>query len=408
MKRARLFLRFLGRIEGLPVAVVLAVLYIAFIITAPDVFLKYRIYMSFLQTVAPPLILALGLTFVITAGEIDLSFPAVVAFSGFVFAWGYRTFGQTWWSGWVGLILALIAGGVVGCINGLIVARIGVPSIMATLAAQFFWNGVTVLLVGGLSWNLKGIDNNLVHKLFVGRIYGVIPDQGRGRIGVPSQALWALALAIVLWFILNRHKFGESIMFIGDNPNVARVMGISVEATKIRLFTMMGVISAFAGVILTLQVRVFFPTQGGGMLLPVMAAVFIGGTSIAGGMGSVAGTFFGAYIIGSLEAGVVASGISGFWVQLVEGVVMGTSVVLNVLMSEGHIAVISDRIRRWGVPVRARMAVLSDRIRRRSAPARARMTVVTDRVRRWIVPTRARMTDETTKTDDAESTDRAP
>jgi simple sugar transport system permease protein len=109
----------------------------------------------------------------------------------------------------------------------------------------------------------------------------------------------------------------------------------------------MGVIAAFAGVILTLEVRVFFPTQGGGMLLPVMAAVFIGGTSIAGGYGSLVGTFFGAYIIGSLEAGVVATGISGFWVQLVEGLVMAASITLHALADEGHTAAIADRFRQW-------------------------------------------------------------
>ena len=85
----------------------------------------------------------------------------------------------------------------------------------------------------------------------------------------------------------------------------------------------MGVIAAFAGLLLTLEINVFFPTQGSGFLLPTMAAVFIGGTSIAGGLGSIAGTFFGAYIIGSLEAGVVATTISGYWVQLIEGLVMG-------------------------------------------------------------------------------------
>ena len=96
-------------------------------------------------------------------------------------------------------------------------------------------------------------------------------------------------------------------MFIGDNANVARVMGINVEATRIKLFTVMGVIAAFAGLLLTLEINVFYPTQGQGFMLPVMAAVFVGGTSIAGGLGSIVGTFFGAYIIGSLEAGVVAT-----------------------------------------------------------------------------------------------------
>ncbi len=191
---------FMGKIEGLPIAAVLLLLYIAFMITAPDVFLKYRIYMSFLQTVAPPLILALGLTFVITAGEMDLSFPATVAFSGFVFAWGYKTFDDSLgraWAAWLGVALALGAGGFVGLVNGIMVAKIGVPSIMATLAAQFFWNGVTVLLSGGLQGTLKGFydyvqgqkgpEDNIVHKIFVGRIYGIIPDQGRGHIGFPPR-----------------------------------------------------------------------------------------------------------------------------------------------------------------------------------------------------------------------------
>jgi simple sugar transport system permease protein len=335
----------LGKIEGLPVATVLVALYVTFIITAPLVFSGYRIYMSFLQTVPPLLVCGLGLTFVITAGEIDLSFGAVVAFAGFVFAWVFKTFDSPW-APWAALVLALAAGALVGYVNGLLVAKIGVPSIMATLAAQFFWTGVTVLFAGGLSWNIKGIEDNIVHTIFVGRIGGI----------VPAQALWAAALAVFLWFILNRHKFGEEIMFIGDNADVARVMGINVEATRIKLFTMNGVIAAFAALLLTIEMNTFWPTQGEGFLLPVMAAVFIGGTSIAGGEGSIVGSFFGAYIIGSLEAGVVATGIGGYWTQLVSGLVMAASVVLNIMIGEGHIATFSARIRHWSMPVRSQTA----------------------------------------------------
>jgi simple sugar transport system permease protein len=340
MKRSRSPLAFLGKIEGLPVAAVLVVLYAIFIITAPTVFSGYRIYMSFLQTVPPVLVCALGLTLVITAGEIDLSFPAVVALSGFIFAWVFKNVHAPW-AAWAGFVLALAGGALVGYINGLLVAKIHVPSIMATLAAQFFWYGATVLLANGLQLNIKEVTTDSVHAIFVGRIGGI----------VPAQAVWALALAIFLWFILNRHKFGEAIMFIGDNADVARVMGINVEATRIKLFIVMGVIAAFAGLLLTLEINVFYPTQGGGFLLPTMAAVFIGGTSIAGGLGSIAGTFFGAYIIGSLEAGIVATTISGYWVQLVEGVVMGASMVLNVVIGEGRIGIISNRLRHWGVPI---------------------------------------------------------
>jgi simple sugar transport system permease protein len=336
MNRTTSRFAFLGKLEGLPIGMVLAVLYVVFIFTAPSVFTGYRIYMSFFQTVPPMLVLAIGLTFIITAGEIDLSFPAVVALAGFVFTWWFKTFHTPL----IGFILALVSGALVGYINGLLVARLRVPSIMATLAAQFFWYGVTILIAGGLQINIEEITTTTIHTVFVGRLFGVFP----------IQALWALALTVFFWFILNRHKFGEAIMFIGDNAEVARVMGINVEATRIRLFTLHGVIAAFAGLLLTMEINVFFPTQGQGMLLPVMAAVFIGGTSIAGGQGVLVGTFFGSYIIGSLEAGVVATGIGGYWVQLVEGLVMAASVILNVVIGEEGVSMLSRTARKWAVP----------------------------------------------------------
>lgn len=355
MTQLRAIVRFFFKLEGLAVAGVLALLYVVFIMTAPDVFLKPRIYTSFMQTISPQLIIALGLTFVITAGEIDLSFPAVVALAGFAFVWTYQNV-DYWWGPWLGVLVAILVGSGVGYVNGLLVAGIGVPSIMATLATQFFWYGVTILVADGKSVALTGIRDEPIYDVFVGRIHGILPDQRGVPVGIPAQAVWALGLTILFWFILNRHKFGEAVMFIGDNADVARVMGINVEATKIKLFTLMGAISAFAGVLLTLEINVFFPTQGEGYLLPVMAAVFIGGTSFAGGLGKIIGTFFGAYIIGSLEAGVVASGISGYWVQLVKGIVMGASVVLNILIGEGRMEAYSQRLQQWGIPIGAKSA----------------------------------------------------
>ena len=325
------------RIEGLPMFGVLVALYGFFILTAPNVFTGRRIYMSFLQTVPPMLVLALGLTLVITAGEIDLSFASTVAFSGLCFAWAYRNVDGPI-GVWVALVAALLAGALVGYVNGLLIARVGVPSIMATLAAGFFWSGVTVLLAGGLSWSIRDIQDDLAHSIFTGRLFDL----------VPAQALWSLGLAVVLWFVLNRHRFGEAIMFIGDNVNVARVVGINVAATKIKLFTLNGVIAGFAGVLLTIELHTFWPTQGQGYLLLALAAVFIGGTSIAGGEGTVVGTLFGAYIIGSLEAGVVATGVDGYWTSLITGLVMGASVVLNIVISGGSLARLTESLRSWG------------------------------------------------------------
>lgn len=320
MKKIKPITTGLTRIEGLPIMMVYFVLMGVFVLAAPKVFTGYRIYMSFLQTIPPLLVLGLGLTLVIAAGEIDLSFSAIIAFSGFIFSFIFRTLGAPW----LAFILALGGGALVGFINGVLVAKIGIPSIMATLATQFFWNGLTILLSGGLSWNIKEIRPYFIHTLFVGRIGGI----------VPAQSLWAVGVAVFLWFILNRHKFGEHILFIGDNVDVARVMGVNVAATKIKLFTLMGLISGFAAVLLTLEMVNFWTTQGAGFLLPVLAAVFIGGTSIAGGGGTIVGSFFGAYIIGSLEAGVVATGIGGYWVRLTTGLVMAGSVTLNSMLEQ--------------------------------------------------------------------------
>jgi simple sugar transport system permease protein len=331
MKHLKVSIAKLVKIEGLTIIGVFIALMILFIMTAPHVFTGYRIYMSFLQTVPPLLILALGLTFVITAGEMDLSFSAIIAFSGFIFCFIFRTFGTPW----LAFILALLSGALVGYINGLLVAKVGVPSIMATLAAQFFWNGLTILLSRGLSWNIKEIRPYFIHTLFVGRIGGI----------VPAQSLWGVGVAVFLWFILNRHTFGEHILFIGDNVDVARVMGVNVTTTKIKLFVFMGVISAFASILLTLEMINFWTTQGAGLLLPTIAAVFIGGTSIAGGYGTVIGSFFGAYIVGSLEAGVVASGIGGYWTRLVTGLVMAASVSLNIILNKEKGEGLKERIK---------------------------------------------------------------
>lgn len=331
MNHLKLSIAKLVKIEGLTIIGVFIALMVFFIITAPRVFTGYRIYMSFLQTVPPLLILALGLTLVITAGEIDLSFSAIIAFSGFIFCYIFRTFGTPW----LAFILALSSGALVGLVNGWMVAKVGIPSIMATLAAQFFWNGLTILLSGGLSWNIKEIRPYFIHTLFVGRIGGI----------VPAQSLWGVGVAVFLWFILNRHTFGEHILFIGDNVDVARVMGVNVTATKIKLFVFMGIISAFAGVLLTLEMINFWTTQGAGLLLPTIAAVFIGGTSLVGGYGTVIGSFFGAYIVGSLEAGVVASGIGGYWTRLVTGLVMAASVGLNIVLSREKGEGIKERIK---------------------------------------------------------------
>ena len=142
------------RVEGLPIILVFFVLLGLFMYTAPEVFLAPYIYTTFLSTLPPLVLLAVGLTFVIGAGEIDLCFPAIISFSGFVFAVLFKQYDL----GWIAVAAGLASGLLVGFVNGLLIARVGVPSFMATLATQFFWAGMATVLSGGKSYALRGAE----------------------------------------------------------------------------------------------------------------------------------------------------------------------------------------------------------------------------------------------------------
>jgi simple sugar transport system permease protein len=148
------------------------------------------------------------------------------------------------------------------------------------------------------------------------------------------QAFWTAAIAVLLWFILNRHRFGEHVLFIGDSNDVSRVVGIDVDREKIKLFTLMGGLAAIAAILLTLENKNYFGNQGQGYLLTAIASVLIGGTSIFGGRATVVGTVFGCFIIGMIEAGLVATGLTGAWVRTVQGLVFLISIIFYLYVEE--------------------------------------------------------------------------
>lgn len=307
------------KIEGTAIALVLALLILVFMLTAPRAFMGFRVYMSFMATVPPPMIIALGLTLVVVAGEMDLSFPSVVAMASYVFCILYQDYDQTW----LALIAALAVGTAMGWVNGLVITKLGIPSLIATLAMLFLWGGLVTVVSNGASLAIPDIEDDVIHMVFAGRL-GVFP----------VQFVWAIVVAVLIWMLLNRHKFGESLLFVGDSMKVAKVVGIAIDREKIKLFTLMGMLSALAGVFLTLETTTYFSNAGMGYLLIVVAAVFIGGTSIFGGSGKVAGTVFGSLIVAIIEAGLVASGVQGFWTRFFIGLVFIISVTMNAVLED--------------------------------------------------------------------------
>jgi len=295
-----------------------------FIAAVPEVFLQSRIYISYLSIIPFTMILALALTPLIIAKEIDLSFPSIMAVSGYIFSQTYLTFDNTF----LAFLLSLVFGFFAGLFNGLIVVKVGVPSIIATIGSQFLFRGLAMILSGGSALSIIDIKENYISELFTGRWFGIFP----------AQSFWVILFAFIIWFVLFKHKFGNEVLFVGDNIKAAKMMGINTDKTRIILFIQMGMISSFSAVLLTLEMASWWPTNGEGYLLLVFASIFIGGTSVFGGSGTIFGTFIGAIIIGIIESGIIAMGLDGFYTRFIYGVIILIAVCVHAkILKKGKI-----------------------------------------------------------------------
>lgn len=297
-------------------------LWIVFIAAAPDTFLSSRIYYAFMSTIPFFAIMAIPLTMVVIAGEIDLSFPSIMAMGMVAFSFVYNStaiIDNVSLRVVLAFVAALLAGTIIGWLNGVIVVRFGIPSLVATIGTQFLWRGAVLVLTQGANFTLSYVKGSFLYSALVGKIGGYLP----------MQMVWLVIISILGWVLLNRHKFGAHIYLIGDNVNSAELMGINTGRVRIQAFMLIGLVSAFAGVVASFHVAYFWPSLGDGYLLSTLASVFLGGTSVFGGTGTILGTFLGAFIIGAIEAATVAVGLTGFWTQLIYGLIIVLSVTMH-------------------------------------------------------------------------------
>ncbi len=343
------------------------VVWVAFLIGSPRTFLSPQIYKAFMQTTPFFAIIALPATLVVIAKEIDLSFPSIMA-------WGVANFTITYSvtnNYLLSLLSLLLAGLYAGFLNGLFVvnvvvglvaliggvavyglvflltnnlllafigllvtavlayflnkrveSRIGIPSLVATIGTQFLWRGVVLVVTNGKGVSLTGTQGTWLHTLGVGR-FG----------DVPAQMIWMIIIAVAVWVFLNRTRPGAHVYLIGDNIDSARLMGINADGRKIMVFCLVGVAAAFAGLLSSLEVTYFWPNMGDGTLLMTLSSVFLGGTSVFGGTGTIFGTFVASFIIGAINAGIVAAGLTGFWTQFIYGLIIVISVSIQTILS---------------------------------------------------------------------------
>jgi ribose/xylose/arabinose/galactoside ABC-type transport system permease subunit len=278
-----------------------------FIAANPKVFLDYRAYTAVFTSLGASIIMATSVVFVVASGELDLSFPSVIGLSAWLFAVIVKIGGGPA----LGFVAALLLGCGVGVVNGVLVTKVRLSSLVATLGMNFLIRGLIMILTNGLSISLPALRETTFFAVFAGQLGNF-----------PVQMLWSIGFAVVYWLIFNRHRFGGHVCYIGDNTTSAREMGIRVDRVKILTFVLIGFSSGFSGVLLTLINTSFWPTTGDGYLLPTLAAVFLGGTPTWGGVGTVYGAVVGAFILGFVDTGIVASGLTGFYKQFFYGLIL--------------------------------------------------------------------------------------
>jgi simple sugar transport system permease protein len=310
-----LFLRRYGLQSGTVVMAV--VLWIILAVGSAETWLHFDIYSALMSTVPVTQagIIALTLTIVVIAKEIDLSFGSVMAVGTWVFMSSHQPE--------LGLLAGLVAGLIVGLLNGFIVVRFGIPSLVATIGAWFFWAGI-VLVGTGAGGAGTDFASGFVSELLTGRIGGYIP----------AEMPWMIGIAIVLWVVLNRTRFGAHVYLVGDNEQSARMMGVRTNRVRIGVFALMGLAAAFCGIASTLEANYFWPTVGSGAMLPTVATVFLGGTSIFGGRGTIFGTVVAAFVIGAIEPGIVSLGLTGFYTQVIYGAVIILALIMQAFVRE--------------------------------------------------------------------------
>ena len=297
---------------------------LSFVVAAPGTFLKVDTYTSIFTVNAFLIILASSVVPVVIAGEIDLSFPSIMGFGALAFSKIYLlTMNPI-----LGLFAALSCGFILGMINGLLISRTNVPSLILTLGTYFLWRGVIYEITGGIGNPLTTIMGHWFHKLFVGKIYFI-----------PAQMFWAIIFSAFIWFMLNRTKFGANIYAVGDNRAAAKVMGVNVERTITYAYIVSGMGSAFVGVLSDLLQTTFWPTMGEGYLLATLAAIFVGGTPTWGGKGTIYGTVCGSLLLGIISTGIIAAGASGFWELIAYGLIIVIAIcVYNIIRKKEAIA----------------------------------------------------------------------
>jgi ribose transport system permease protein len=294
--------------RGFP-AIFLAVLIVVFTVMSPR-FLSLGNLSTVLEQGTVLLVTALGASFIIMAGSIDISVGAIVAVSALVAAMTADTLGP------LAIIPAVAVGGLCGCLNGLLLAVGKVPSFVATLGTQVVYRGLVLYFTRGAPVEIRND--------------GFLDAYSSVSYGIPHTVVIGLALAVVAWAIFRFTVFGREVLAIGGGERVSILTGIAVTRVKILMFLLLGAFCGMAGLLQGARTMAATSQLGLGLELDVIASVVVGGTPLTGGLGSITHTFLGVLIITLLSNGMNMSGVDPYLQNIIKGVVLIVAVFINI------------------------------------------------------------------------------
>lgn len=273
-------------------------------------FLSATNLLNILRQTSTIMVIAVGMTYVISAAEIDLSVGSVAGLSSVVTAMAISAFGVV-----PGIAAGLVVGAVVGGINGTLVSLLGIPSFLVTL-------GMLGVAVGTAQWITNSAPQPILSDAFNSMF-------GSGNIGpVPSLVIWAALFVASGAIVLSRTKFGRQVLATGGNRKAADFTGINTKRIKFTVLLLSGVVASIAGMLYAGRLQSGRFQWGDGDELSAIAAVILGGTSLFGGSGTVIGTMFGALLIGLINNGLVLAGLDSSQQQIVRGAIIILAVAL--------------------------------------------------------------------------------
>lgn len=311
--------RALARVYHMRTLVALLLL-IAALTVLSDSFLSVQNFLNVGQQVAVLAIVAIGATFVIISGGIDLSVGSVLALSAAIFAGLFADLGMPWP---VAALVGLLVGSLLGAVNGLAIVYGRLPPFIATLAMLSIARGLSLVVTSGRP--ISGFSDSF--RWIAGR---------KLPFDLPFSVLLTILLYLIAVLVLRRTVFGRSTYAIGGNEEAARRAGIKVDRNKVAIYTLAGAMAALGGLVLTARLNSAQPQAGAGLELDVIAAVVIGGASLSGGIGTAFGTLIGALIMGFLRNGLNLLNVSSFWQQVAVGGVIALAVMTDTLHRRGQ------------------------------------------------------------------------